>query len=146
MAGHLGTDLQNAFLDWFKGTTFGEAAPTTLYIALGTTNPSNDDGTGFVEVTTVGTAYARQPITAATDWSTITNTALAGSTIDNTAVPTWTTATAPWGTVTCAALVNTASGAFTKFWGWQALTGGSQVVPTGATFDMPASDIVIGIK
>lgn len=61
--------LADRILNWFKGTTFA-AAPATVYVALLTTNPTKNDGTGLVECSDSG--YARQSITTATGWSTIT--------------------------------------------------------------------------
>jgi hypothetical protein len=63
MAKHLADDV----LNWFKGTTF-PAAPANTYVALLTTNPTKNDGTGLVEC--ADGAYARQTV-ASTAWSAI---------------------------------------------------------------------------
>ena len=55
-------------LNWLKGTAFA-TAPTTVYVALLTSNPTKNDGTGLVEVSDTG--YARQSITTSTGWSAI---------------------------------------------------------------------------
>jgi hypothetical protein len=63
--------LANDVANWFKGTTF-PAAPTTVYVALLTTNASKNDGTSLVEC--ADSAYARQPITCASGFSAVTQT------------------------------------------------------------------------
>jgi hypothetical protein len=60
--------LADYILNWWKGTTF-HAAPTTVYVALLTTNPTKNDGTGLVECSDSG--YARLPITTSSGWSAI---------------------------------------------------------------------------
>ena len=60
--------LADRVLNYFKGTT-PAAPPATFYVALLTANPTDNNGTGLVEVT--GSSYARQPITASTGWSAI---------------------------------------------------------------------------
>ncbi|MDE2104626.1 MAG: hypothetical protein KGL39_45745 [Patescibacteria group bacterium] len=59
--------LANDILNWYKGTAF-PAANADLYVALLTTAPSDNAGTGLVECT--DGAYARQPI-ASGGWSAI---------------------------------------------------------------------------
>lgn len=54
--------------NYYKGTT-PAAPPATFYVALITTLPTKNDGTGLVECS--DSAYARQPIAASTGWSTI---------------------------------------------------------------------------
>lgn len=60
--------LADRILNWFKGTTF-TAAPATVYVALLTTVPTKNDGTGLVECSDAG--YARLPITTTTGFSAI---------------------------------------------------------------------------
>lgn len=55
-------------LNWYKGTAF-PAVPTNFYVALLTTNPTKNDGTGLVECSDTG--YARLPIAPASGWSAI---------------------------------------------------------------------------
>lgn len=50
--------LENALVNWLRGTTF-PAAPGTLYVALFTANTT--EAGGGTEVT--GGSYARQPVT-----------------------------------------------------------------------------------
>lgn len=59
-------------LNYYKGTT-PAAPPATWYAALLTAVPTTNTGTGLVEVS--GSSYARQPITAATGWSAISQSA-----------------------------------------------------------------------
>lgn len=69
----------------FGGTSY--TAPTTLYVALYTAAPS--DSGGGTEVTTSGTAYARQSMAFTTS----------GGTTSNTSAVEYATATADYGTV-----------------------------------------------
>lgn len=100
MAG-LSTYMENNVLNWFKGTTF-PAAPTTLYVALLTTMPSADDGTGAVEVS--GGSYARIAVTTSTGW-----TAISSKTIKNVNALTYANPTANWGTIVGTALLDASS-------------------------------------
>jgi hypothetical protein len=85
--------LEEAILNWMKGTTF-PAAPTNVYIALYTSDPTDaDSGT---EVT--GGSYARATF-AVGDWSSITQPGGA-ATISNDVAIAFPTATDNWGTVT----------------------------------------------
>ena len=88
--------LNSAILNWLKGTAF-LAAPATTYVALFTTAPTSDAGTGGTEVS--GGAYARQPITSSTGWSAISGGATVAEQISNGAVITFPTPTVSWGTV-----------------------------------------------
>jgi hypothetical protein len=69
MANSLAKTLADDMCNWFKGTTFGTAAPATTYVALLTTNPTKNDGTGLVECSDTG--YARLAITSSSGWSAI---------------------------------------------------------------------------
>lgn len=55
-------------LNWYKGTSIA-APPATFYVALLTANATTNTGTSLAEVS--GSSYARQPITASTGWSAI---------------------------------------------------------------------------
>lgn len=85
-----------------RGQAIG--TPATWYVAL-YTNTCTDAGPG-TEVSTSGTAYARQPVTAAlTSWagtqaaaSTVASTGTGGTTSNN-AVITYPASTAAWGTI-----------------------------------------------
>jgi hypothetical protein len=60
--------LADRVLNWFKGTTF-PATVANVYVALLTTNPTHNDGTGLVECADAG--YARLAVANA-GWSAIT--------------------------------------------------------------------------
>ncbi len=82
--------LENKLLDH----TLGKAAftmPTTTYLALFTTAPS--DAAAGAEVTTSSSGYARQALTTAMS-------AASGGTSSNTSTLTFGPATASWGTIT----------------------------------------------
>jgi hypothetical protein len=78
-ASAFGDYFETAILAWFKGVTF-PAAPTTLWVGLFTTNPTDTGTTGGTadgtEVTTTNgtggfTNYQRVPVVAASGWSAI---------------------------------------------------------------------------
>lgn len=87
-----------------------DAPLTTQHVALFTTAPDIKSGAGGTEVTTSGTAYARPALTPSSGW-----TAAANGAIENAAQIDWALATAAWGTVNASAVVDTASGAPTKW-------------------------------
>ena len=93
--------LNSAILNWLKGTTF-LAAPATTYVALFTTAPTSDAGTGGTEVS--GGAYARQAITSSSGWSAISGGATVAEQISNAAIITFPTPTASWGTIVAVGL------------------------------------------
>jgi hypothetical protein len=61
-------NLSDRWLNFFKGTQ-PAAPPATFYVALLTANATTNTGTSLAEVS--GSSYARQPITASTGWSAI---------------------------------------------------------------------------
>src|SRR5260221_13288960 len=87
--------LNSAILNWLKGTTY-PAAPANTYVALFTTAPTSDAGTGGTEVS--GGAYARVAI-ASSGWSAISGGATVAEQISNSGVVTFATPSANWGTV-----------------------------------------------
>src|SRR5260221_2464089 len=89
------TYLEDKLLNWLKGTAFG-AAPATVYVALFTTAPA-DDNTGGVEVS--GGSYARAAITTSTGFSAITG-GTAPHQISNAATVTFATPSGNWGVIT----------------------------------------------
>src|SRR6266567_6699400 len=110
--------LEDKWLNMWKGTAF--TFPATTYVALLTTNPSDDAGTGLVEVTTSGTAYARQAITGSSGWSTIAPVSGGSGTtpeqMSNAAVITFPTPTASWGTVIGFALYDAVTAGNLLYW------------------------------
>jgi hypothetical protein len=107
-------------------------SPTTVYVALYTAVTDAEAGTG-TEVSTAGTAYARQSVAFGVSSDG------AGS---NSALITFPTATAAWGTVSHAGLNdNGTAGAGNALSIIKALTGGSKVVNSGDIFRFPAGNI-----
>jgi hypothetical protein len=95
--------LQDAVLNWLKGTTF-PAAPGTLYLGLFTTNPADDNSAG-TEVSTSGTAYVRRAVTLGSITGTDTSSA------QNSADVTFPSATgAGFGTIVGAGIFSAISG------------------------------------
>lgn len=102
-AGALTDYTENKLVDWLlRGQTF--TPPATSYIAL-FTDSCTDAGPG-TEVSTSGTAYARQAVTASlANWagtqsagSTTASSGTGGTTSNNGAI-TWAWSTAAWGTI-----------------------------------------------
>lgn len=87
----------------------------TAYVALFTTAPTADDGTGAVEVS--GGSYARQATSVAT-W---TAASAPPPLITNGAAIVFPTATADWGTVIAGGLYDAASGGNLLIWDWLGL-------------------------
>lgn len=120
---------------WFAGTTF-PAAPAALYVALVTTAPTDRTGTGLVECT--GGSYARQALTLGTTSTSGSGTSALeekdnGSQLSFTNMPSC--------TVVGIALYDASTAG--TFLAYADLTGGSQVVAAGATFNLPASNVVL---
>ena len=109
-------------------TTTSVTRPTAWYLALFTSNPA-DDASG-TEVSTSGTAYARQ--TAAFTVS--------GDTASNSAAIEFPTATASFGTVSHVAVFDAATSG--NLIAYAALTS-SKAIDTGDVFRVPAGDLDI---
>lgn len=109
--------------------------PTTVYLALFTAAPT-DQG-GGTEVTTTGTAYARQAITfgAAVD-----NGSSAGAYVTNTGAVTFAQATANYGTITSWGIYDASTGGNLLYYG---NLGTSVAVNSGNQYTVPASSITI---
>ncbi|AJY07963.1 hypothetical protein SB768_08120 [Burkholderia sp. SIMBA_043] len=126
----LSATIEQAILKHFLGVQ-AYTMPTTVYVALFTTTPTMPAGAGGVEVS--GGAYARQPIT----W---TVTGSGPATANNSALVTFPTATANWGTIMGAGI-------------YDSLTGGtlidagplqvSKIIGTGDVFAFPAANYTI---
>lgn len=127
----------------FRGQALG--APATWYIAL-YTDTCSDSASG-TEVSTSGTAYARQGVTASlANWagtqsagSTAASSGTSGTTSNNNAI-TWTTSTASWGTIQSVGWVDTASGA-TNRWACLNLTSSLNVSGAGFTVQFTAGQL-----
>lgn len=115
------------------GHVFGSTTMTkpTLYVGLFTAAPG--EAGGGTELSTAGTAYARQ--TAA---FTVSGTAPTQAT--NTAAIEWAAATSAWGTVTHVAVFDAASGG--NMLAFAALTA-SKTIASGDVFRIPASNLTI---
>ncbi len=122
MAGNKSQYLENACLNWLKGSTF-PAAPTTVYVALFTAAPS--DSGGGTEVS--GNAYARQAITTSSGWSAISGGGASPEQISNAATITFPTPTGNWGTVVAIGLFDAATNGNLLYWN----TISSQAINSG---------------
>jgi hypothetical protein len=119
--------LEDAILNHvLRNTTF--SSPTTIYVGLFTTMPS-DDGTGGVEVS--GGSYARQSVTFA---------APSGGQVANNALVQFPTATAGWGTVLGTGLFDALSGGNLLYYG--TLTA-SKTVGIGDTIAFATSALTV---
>lgn len=131
--------LENALLDHvLGGSTFSQ--PGTLYLALFTNTSGNaasnlESGTLTDEVTTSGSAYAREAITFG---------AASGGSASNSATVTFTAATANWGTITHVAVMDgsTAGSGNVLFYG--AVTT-SKTIESGDTFQVSSSNLTISL-
>ena len=102
--------------------------PSSFYVALFTSNPAEDaSGT---EVSTSGTAYARQSVTFS----------VSGKTATNTAAIEFPTATASYGTVTHVGVFDASSAG--NLIAYAALTT-SKAIDTGDVFRVPSGDLDI---
>lgn len=119
--------LETELLDHvFGGSAY--TAPSTLYLGLHTSNPDEDNS--GTEVSTSGTAYARQTIAFTTS----------GNTTSNTAAVEFATATANYGTVSHVGVYDASSGG--NLLAYAALTS-SKTIETGDVFRVPAGDLDI---
>lgn len=122
--------LEDKVLDHvFGGTAY--TAPTTLYVALYTVAPT--DTGGGTEVTTTGTAYARQTATfnvSGTDPTTATNAAAIE----------YPTATADYGTVVAVGILDASSAG--NLLAYASLTA-NKTVSSGDVFRFDAGDLDI---
>ena len=110
----------------FGGTAY--TAPATLYLGLHTSNPAEDDS--GTEVSTSGTAYARQAVAFTTS----------GDTTSNTAAVEYPTATASYGTVSHVGVYDASTAGNLLAYG--ALTT-SKAIATGDVLRIPAGDLDI---
>lgn len=134
----VGKYVADAVLAAIKGTAF--PLPANIYVAAILTAPTARDGTGIAEVSTVSTGYARQAV-ASTGWNAA-STSGSGLTsleqITQTALITWSAATANWGTIIGIALYDAATGG--NFWGYGDLSA-SVIINANDTFQVPAADL-----
>ena len=119
--------LETEILDHvFGGNAY--TAPSTLYVALFTSNP-DEDASG-TEVSTSGTAYARQSVAMT----------VTGNTATSDAAVEYPTATANYGTVSHVGIMDASTGG--NLLAYAALTT-SKTIETGDVFRIPAGDLDI---
>lgn len=111
----------------FSGTAY--TAPTTMYLALFTSNP-DEDGSG-TEVS--GGGYVRKAVAFTTT----------GSTASNSAAVEYPTATANYGTVTHVGVYDASTGG--NLMAYAALTS-SKTIETGDVFRIPTGDLDISLN
>jgi len=119
--------LETKLLDHVFGDT-AYTAPGTLYLGLHTSNPAEDDS--GTEVSTSGTAYARQTVAFTTS----------GDTTSNTSAVEYPTATASYGTVSHVGVYDASTAGNLLSYG--ALTI-SKAIATGDVLRIPAGDLDI---
>lgn len=128
--------LNSAILNWLKGTTY-PAAPATTYVALFTTAPTSDAGTGGTEVS--GGSYARAAITSSSGWSSISGGGTSAEQISNAGVITFATPSANWGTVVAVGLYDAVTAGNMLYFA----TITSQVINTGVVASFAGGALVI---
>ena len=119
--------LETEILDHVFGAA-AYTAPGTMHLALFTSNP-DEDASG-TEVTTSGTAYARQTVAFT----------VSGNTASNTGAVEYPTATAAFGTVSHVGVMDASTGG--NLMAYAALTS-SKTISTGDVFRVPAGDLDI---
>jgi hypothetical protein len=121
----LSNTFETTVLTWLL-TNNSATRPTAWYVALFTSNPAEDaSGT---EVSTSGTAYARQSVTFS----------VSGNTATNTAAIEFPTATASYGTVTHVGVFDALTSG--NLIAYAALTT-SKAIDTGDVLRLPANDL-----
>lgn len=132
--------LENKVLDHVL--RYGSApyvAPTTLYVALfkeqGSTLTNLEAGTLTDEISTSGTAYARQ---------TITFSAASGGTSTSSSTVTFPTATANFGTVTAIAIMDGATAGAGNVLFYGNLTT-SKLIESGDTFQISSTNLTVSL-
>lgn len=134
--------LENKLLDHvLRYSTAPYTAPSTVYLALFVNTSGNaatnlEAGTLTDEVSTSGTAYARQAITFGT--------AAASGSISNTAAVTFPTATASFGTITHVAVMNSDVEGSGDVLFWGAVTT-AKTIDTGDTFQVSTGNLTISL-
>lgn len=122
--------LENKLLDHvFRGTAF--TSPTTLYVGLYTTAPT--DAGGGTEVS--GTNYARVSVTASTTFA-----AASSGATQTVAAVTFPQAGGSWGTVTAFGIFDQGSGGNLLAWGELTL---AKLIQNGDTASFAVGDIDI---
>lgn len=124
----LSNTYETTTLNWLF-TAGAVTRPTAWYIALYTVAPT--DSTSGTEVT--GGSYARQAVTMS----------VTGDTASNSATVEWPAASASWGTVVAAAIMDASTGGNIITYG--TLTA-SKAIGTGDVFRFPAGDFDVTLN
>ncbi len=124
----LSNTYETTTLNWLF-TTGAVTRPTTWFIALYTVAPT--DSTAGTEVT--GGSYARQAVTMT----------ITGDTASNSATVEWPAASASWGTVVAAAIMDASTGGNIITYG--TLTA-SKAIGSGDVFRFPAGDFDVTLN
>lgn len=128
--------LESALLNWMKGTSF-PSAPATVYVALFTTAPGDDSGTGAVEVS--GNNYSRASITTSSGWSSISGAPSAPAQISNSSTVTFATPSAGWGAIVAVGIYDAATSGNLLYW----TTITSQVVISGVAPSFTSGNLLL---
>ena len=121
---------ENRTLDfWLKANSTTTTAPSTVYVALFTSDPA-DDASG-TEVSTSGTAYVRKAVTFGT---------ISGGSVSNSANVTFDAATASFGTVTHIGIFDASSSGNLLFHG---ALDASKSIDTGDTFQITTGNLTV---
>ena len=123
--------LELKLLDHSLGTTT-YTKPTAVYLGLHTSDPG-EAGSTSAEISTSGTAYARQAVTFAA--------AASGSAASNATV-TFSAATASWGTITHISINDASTAGNMLYYG--AVTT-SKAIDTGDTFQVTSGNLTIAL-
>jgi len=123
--------LEDKLLDHSLGTT-SFTAPSTVYVGLHTGSPGDADD-GANEVTTSGSAYARQAATFA---------AASSGSASTSATITFPAATSNWGTISHISIYDAASAGNLLFHG--AVTT-SKTIESGDTFQISSGNLTISL-
>jgi len=122
--------LENELLDHtLKNLAF--TSPSAVYVALATASFADDNSGTANEISTTGTAYARQTATFA---------AASGGSASTSATITFPTATANWGTITHFGIYDASTAGNLLYHG--ALTA-SKVIDNGDTFEIQAGNLTV---
>lgn len=123
--------LENKVLDHVLGGS-AYTAPTTLYLALFTSDGGLENNTPGSQTEISGGSYAREAVAFT----------VSGSTATNSATVTFTAATANWGTITHVAVMDDATPANVLFYG--AVTT-SKTIESGDTFQVSSGNLSISL-
>lgn len=115
---------------WLKANSAATTAPSTVYVSLHTGSPADDDS-GANEVSTVGTAYARQSATFGT---------VSGGSVSTSATITYPVATANFGAISHIGIYDSSTGGNLLFHG--AVTT-SKTIETGDQFQISSGNLTV---